>query len=158
MRIPKNLIETGKYTSGKEFVYKITQTPFQGYYYILDNLYYVGKEYNKDAPELIKITSSNTLLNRKSTSIFSLVSGITSQALKTPKITSVQPNIENNKVDTRYFSRQVNIQPIIIKEIDKESYDSLQNNPLYQTTFIGNGQTIDQANTQMPGLKAFLIG
>jgi hypothetical protein len=52
MRIPKNLIETGKYTSGKEFVYKITQTPFQGYYYILDNLYYVGKEYNKDAANI----------------------------------------------------------------------------------------------------------
>mgnify|MGYP000061509656 CR=1 FL=1 len=44
---------------------------------------------------------------------------------------------------------------------DEDSYKSLQSQPVYQTTFVGtyNGttQTIDQADQQVPGLKAFLV-
>jgi len=156
MRIPANIIETGKYTTGRELVYKETQTPYQGYYYILNNRYFVGKEYKVDAPELIKITQSNTLLFRPSTAIFSAISGITSKMLRPAKVSSVQSNIESNSTLIRYFSQQVNIKPTIIKEISKETYDSLQQNPLYITTFVGPTQNIDKANQQMPGLKAFL--
>ena len=158
MRIPKNIIETSKYTTGGELVYKESQTSYKGYYYILNNRYFVGKEYITTAPELIKIQQSNTLLYRPSTAIFSLVSGITSKSLRSPKIPSIQPNIESNLILARYFSQQVNVKPTIIKEISKETYDSLQGNPLYNTTFVGPNQNIDQANQQMPGLKAFLIG
>lgn len=158
MRIPKNIIETGKYTTGGEFVYKQTQASYKGYYYVLNNMYFAGKEYIVDAPELIKIEQSNTLLYRPSTSIFSAISGITSQVLKSPKVPSVQPNIESNFTPTRYFSQQVNIKPTIIKEISKETYDSLQGNSLFIITFVGPTQNIDQAEKQMPGLKAFLIG
>jgi hypothetical protein len=162
MRIPKNIIQTNKYTSGKEFVYKLTQTPYQGYYYILNNLFYIGKEYNQDAPELIKITQSNTLLYNSKTAIFSVISGISSQFLKIPKIKSIQSNIESNSIPVRYFSQQINIQPILIKEISKETYESIQEVSLYKTTFIGNYngniQTLDQADKQMPGLKSFLLG
>ena len=56
----------------------------------------------------------------------------------------------------------MNSNPITIKEIDEKTYVSLQGNSLYKTTFIGiyNGinQILDQANTQMPGLRTFLIG
>ena len=162
MRIPKNIIETSKYTSGKEFVYKLTQTPYQGYYYVLNNLFYVGKEYNQDAPELIKITQSNPLLYNSKTAIFSIISGISSQFLKIPKIKSIQTSVRDNSVETRYFSQQINIQPIIIKEISKETYESIQEVSLYKTTFVGNYngniQTLDQADKQMPGLKSFLLG
>ena len=98
------------------------------------------------------------MLFRGSTATFSLLSGITSQMLTSPKVTSVQPNTESNSVPERYFSSQINIQPTIIKEISKDTYDSLQGNSLYQTTFIGPTQSIDQADKQLPGLKAFLIG
>jgi hypothetical protein len=158
MRIPKNIIKTGKYTSGGELVYKETQTSYKGYYYILSNRYFVGKEYVADAPELIKIQQSNTLLFRPSTAIFSAVSGITSKSLRSPKVSSIQPNIESNPTPVRYFSQQINVKPITIKEISKETYDSLQGNSLYNTTFVGPTQNIDQANQQMPGLKSFLIG
>jgi hypothetical protein len=121
-------------------------------------LYYTGKEYNETAPEIVKIQQTNNMLFRSSTAIFSSLSGITSQMLQSPKITSVQPNTESNSVPERYFSSQINIQPTIIKEISKDTYDSLQGNALYKTTFVGPNQTIDQAEREMPGLKTFLEG
>ena len=158
MKIPKNVIQTGKYTSGGEFYFKITQAPYKGYYYILNDSYYVGKEYSENASEIIKIQQTNNMLFRGSTAIFSVISGITSQMLKPPKVTSVQSNIESNSISERYFSSQINVKPTLIKEINKDTYDSLQENPLYQTTFIGPTQSIDQAEKQLPGLKSFLEG
>lgn len=156
MRVPKNIIQTGQYTSGKEFVYKKTQAPYKGYYYSLNDSYYVGKEYKEKADELIKIAQSNALLNNSSTALFSAISGITSQMLRPANTPAIQSNIESNNVPVRYFMRQVNIQPVTIKEISKPVYDSLQGNPLYQTTFVSKDQNIDQADRQLPGLKAFL--
>ena len=158
MKIPKNIIKTGKYTSGGEFYFKITQAPYKGYYYILNNSYYAGKEYSENASEIIKIQQTNNMLFRGSTAIFSAISGITSQMLKLPKITSIQPNTESNSVPERYFSSQINVKPTTIKEISKDTYDSLQGNSFYKTTFIGSTQSIDQAEKQLPGLKAFLEG
>jgi hypothetical protein len=157
MRVPKNRIQTGKYTSGGEFLYKKTDTPYQGHYYILNNFYYAGKEFKDDAPELIKIVNANKLSFSSATSIFSVISGITSQKLRSPKI----PSIPVGKVrteDIRYFSKQVNVQPTTIKEISKETYESLQTNELYQTTIVGPNQSLDEANKKMPGLKDFLKG
>jgi len=158
MRIPANVIETGKYTSGGEFVYKSNQSPYKGYYYILNDRFFEGKEYKADAQEIIQIKESNTLLYRLATAAFSLASGITSQSLRQRPVPSVQSNIEGVFTPIRYFSRKVNIKPIIIKEISKETYDALQGDPLYQTTFVGPDQSIDQAEKQMPGLKDFLEG
>ena len=157
MKVPKNIIETGLYTSGKEFVYKTTQAPYKGPYYALNDSYYVGKEYNDKADEIIKIVQSNTLLNNSSTALFSAISGITSQVLRAVKTPAIQSNIESNSVPIRYFMRQVNVQPVTIKEISKEAYDSVQGNPLYQTTFVSKDQSIDQAERQLPGVKAFLL-
>lgn len=156
MKVPKNIIKTGKYTSGGEFYFKITQAPYKGYYYAINNKYYAGKEYDEKAPEIVKIQQANNLLFRGSTALFSILSGVTSQMLKPTKVTSTHPNIESNQVTIRYFSQKVNVRPTIIKEISKETYDSLQGDPLYITTFIGPTQNIDQAEKQMPGLKAFL--
>ena len=156
MKIPANVIETGKYTSGGEFVYKTNQTPYKGYYYILSNRFFAGKEYSADAQEIIQIKESNTLLYRLATAAFSLASGITSQSLRQKPVPSLQTNIEGTPTPIRYFSRKVNIKPITIKEISKETYDSLQGDSLYQTTFVGPNQSIDKAEKQMPGLKAFL--
>jgi hypothetical protein len=98
------------------------------------------------------------MLFNPSLAIFSVISGVTSQTLQSPKVTSVQSNTESNSIPERYFSSQVNIKPTVIKEISKDTYDSLQGNTLYQTTFIGPTQSIDQAEKQLPGLKAFLEG
>ena len=57
---------------------------------------------------------------------------------------------------TRYFIRKTNISPITIKEVSENTYSNFINDPLYQTTYVGPNQSIDQANNQLPGLKVWL--
>jgi hypothetical protein len=156
MRVPKNIIQVGKYTSGGEFVEELSNKPYQGYYYELNGSLYTGKEYSVNAVKIIKKQAQNQLYNNSNTAMFSFMSGITSQQLSVPPINSVSINTTS----TRFFAQKINVNPIIIKEVDEKSYISLQGTLLYKTTFIGNyngvNQTIDQANAQMPGLKTFL--
>lgn len=164
MRVPKNKIKTGKYTQGNEFVELLTNKPYQGHYYELSNKFYIGKEYNSDAIEIIKIQQQNQLYNlSQDAALFSFISGTTSQALTQPRVSSIPVQTEDllkaGLIDsTRYFSQKVNVNPILIKEISKETYDSLQGSPLYITTFIGPNQDINKADQQMPGLKTWLSG
>ena len=154
MRVPKNKIKTGKYTSGNEFVELLTNKAYQGYYYEMNSKFYIGKEFDTNAAELVRLQQQNQLYNQsRSTALFSFISGIASQALISPRVSGIPPQVV---AETRYFSQQTNVKPITIKEISKETYDSLQGNDLYKTTFIGPDQTIDQAEKQMPGLKTFL--
>ena len=156
MRVPKNIIQVGKYTSGGEFVEEKTNKPYQGYYFELNGSLYTGKEYSIDAIKIIKKQDQNQLYNSSNTALFSLVSGITSQQLSVPPINS----ISINTTSTRFFAQKINVNPIIIKEVDEKSYISVRGNPLYKTTFIGNyngvNQNVDQAEKQIPGLTAFL--
>ena len=165
MRVPKNIIQTGKYTSGGEFVEEKTNKPYQGYYYELNGSLYTGREYSIDAIKIIKKQDQNQLYNSSNTALFSLVSGITSQQLTVPPINSTNVNSLSDEglrsySSTRFFIQKINVNPIIIKEVDEKSYISVRGNPLYKTTFIGTynniNQTTDQAETQMPGLKTFL--
>lgn len=162
MGVPKNVIVTSKYTSGNEFVYAKTSSPYQGYYYEFNGKTFAGKEFNSKNPEILKKDSNkvNKLLNRNnSTIIYSLVSGITSQMLSTPSITSVPSIVDRTSIKPiRFYYKKVNSD--IIKEIDETTYSSLQSQPIYQTTFVGTykgiTQTVDQAEQQIPGVKAFL--
>ena len=156
MKVPKNIIQVGKYTSGGEFVEELSNKPYQGYYYELNGSLYTGKEYSVDAIKIIKKQAQNQLYNSTSTAMFSFMSGITSQQLSIPLINSVSINTTS----TRFFAQKINVNPIIIKEIDEKSYTSLQGTSLYKTTFVGNyngvNQNVDQAEAQIPGLKTFL--
>jgi hypothetical protein len=160
MRIPKNIISENLYTSGDEFVDIKTNALYQGYYYEYKAKFYAGDTFNYQAPEIVKIKASNSLLNNISTVIFSALSGITSQALTSAVVKGNPIDTENKTVI--FFSRQVNIQPTLIKSIDENTYISIQKDALYQTIYIGtykgNTITADQAYTQMPGLKEFLEG
>jgi hypothetical protein len=165
MKVPSNIIQTGKYTSGGEFVEELSNKPYQGHYYELNGSLYTGKEYSVNAVKIIKKQNQNQLYNSTSTAMFSFMSGITSQQLSVPPINSINVNNLSDEgiplgYSTRFFAQKININPITIKEIDEKSYTSLQGTPLYKTTFIGsyNGvnQNIDQAEAQIPGLKTFL--
>ena len=67
MRIPSNIIETGKYTVGKEFISTSDNKEYQGYYYQIGDRYFAGKVFDNRAPELKKIgnfgSSSSANLN-----------------------------------------------------------------------------------------------
>jgi hypothetical protein len=174
LNIPKNKIQEGKYTSGGEYIVESTNTVYTGYYYILNNEAFAGKEYNSKAPKLVLVKDRNKLLNRgKSLATFSLISGITSQILQTPKITSLpetdlenSPQKINNNTATKYYCRNTTQKDIIIKEIDEATYKTLKQNPIYQTTSVtfiaspgfarGIPQNLDQAEKELPGIKIFL--
>ena len=130
--IPADKILENQYTYGNDYTFQ-NGNYYKGYYCIItDTKYYTGKTYNDQSKELFKVQ--------------------TSQPTQNP--TSLPP--QNTSV--RYFIRKTNILPITIKEVNEDTYSACLNNPFYQTTFIGNNQTIDQANTQLPGLKIWLLG
>jgi hypothetical protein len=166
--IPLNAI-TIKYTSGNEFVNIKTNAPYTGNYYNFNNKIYAGKEYNPSNPELVKSQNSNKLLNNKATSVYSVVSGVSSQDLQTPKINSLPNKGKGITTDTpRFFCRNTTQKDIIIKEIDETTYNSLKTNPLYQTTSIifspspgyerGIPLNLNQAEKELPGITIFLAG
>lgn len=163
MKVPKNIIQTGKYTIGKDFINKKTHLPYQGYYYEINGKFFAGKEFNNNAPEIVKITSDqvNNLLLQAATFVYGKLS-------KTNlKDSSKIPSTINNSIEqgTRYFAKHNNVSPILIKEIDKDTFTQYQNNSLYQVIsiespegkYFSNQKSLDEAEKQMPGIKAFLL-
>ena len=166
IRIPQNIIIESKYTIGNEFILLSSYQVYQGYYYEINGKYFVGKDFNPDAPELQKILSlkSNNLLKIASSFIFGKISGININQKSTPTSIIYQPTEEDYSrgYSIRYFYKKINTTPIIIKETNQENYNLLINDPLYQVALIKwgtlkiNDTNLTQAEQQMPGLKAFL--
>ena len=137
--VPSNNILNNQYTRGGEFYYKSTGNLYQGYYCVVqDNKYYTGKTYTKISKELIKIPPVNPTGSVP---------------------TSISPT--KNVSGTRYFIRKVNVFPIAIKEVSKETYDQTID-PFYNKLSINGSQIysgsklLDEAEKKMPGLKLFL--
>jgi len=156
MRVPANIITENKYTIGKEYINKKTHKPYQGYYYELNNKFFAGKEFNNNAPELIKIKSDqvNNLLLTAATYVFGSLSKL---KLTDQKIPSFFFKYESN---IRYFTVKFNAKSLI-KEISKETFDQIQNNPLYLSVFLSydggfNDNELNEAETKIPGIKTFV--
>jgi hypothetical protein len=160
--VPSNLI-VSKYTQGSEFIRADNYASYQGYYYELRGKTYIGKEYNINAVELLKVNSNqvNTLIANPSTAVYGAVSEVNIPQPPTvaslPFQSNSTPTFPNN-TSIRFFYKKYNDN--IIKEINENGYKSLQPQPIYQTTFIGTykgkTQTIDQADQQISGLKTWL--
>jgi hypothetical protein len=161
LKLPKNIILTSKYTQGKEYMFVETYKEYQGYYYELNGKLFAGKEFDAYAPELIKLSSNkvNPLLTRLSTYVYGALSKNTNISLSTVfNSLSVDNNpfIDQSGEET-YYTRKINETPYSIKQISKDTYDSIQRNPIYQTVILKpDYSNIDQAEQQIPGLKAFL--
>lgn len=135
--IPADKILENQYTKGNEFVSLTTGKYYQGYYcIILDNKYYEGKTYNSQSKQLKKVDP-------------------------TP-VASPPVSLPPQKTPTRYFLKKINIFPVVIKEVDEQTYNSLINNVYYQRATVEtemvfrNSPELDKAERQMSGLKAFL--
>lgn len=166
-KIPSNLTVT-KYTIGGEYMYADTYKEYQGYYYEFGNKKYVGKEFSVSAPELIKINSDkiSPLLNNPSTFVYGVISNVD---LPRSNIFSIPFNSDDENVPREdingnplpsFYCRKINEKDIKIKEIDEKTFKSLQQNPIYQTTYVGyynnKTQSLEDAEKQLPGLKLFL--
>ena len=162
MRVPANLIKTN-YTAGKEYMYLSSYKEYQGYYYEMNNKFWVGKTYNSNSKELVKIElkNINTLLAQASTYVYGLVSGIKSSQLSSPRFISI-PKVDldiDTEGDETYYAKKLNVNPTIIKQINKETFDELKQDPFYQVISLKPDRSnLDQADKQMPGLKSFLLG
>jgi len=135
--VPADKILENQYTRGNEFVSLTTGKYYQGYYYIiLGNKYYEGKTYNSQSKQLKKVDPTPV----------------------PPPPVSLPPQT----TPTRYFLKKINIFPVVIKEVDEQTYNSLINNAYYQKATVEseiifrNSSELDKAERQMPGLKAWL--
>lgn len=165
LRVPQNKIKEKKYTSGGEYVIEKTNEDYKGYYYEFNNALYIGESFTTSSLKLIPVQERNKLLGRgKSLATFSVLSGITSQMLESPIITSViSKGFSFNKV-TKFFCKDKKTG--IIKEVDEDTYKSLSTNPLYESTTIqsepspgypgGIPQNLDKAEKEMPGISTFI--
>jgi hypothetical protein len=156
MRIPANIITENKYTIGKEFINRKTHKPYQGYYYELNNKFFAGKEFNNNAPELIKIKSDqvNNLLLTAATYIFGSLSKV---KLTDQKIPSFFFKYESN---IRYFTAKFN-EKSLIKEINEETFNQIKDNPLYVSLPLSydggfNDNELNEAENKIPGIKLFV--
>lgn len=155
LRVPQSQIITSKYTSGKEYIFNTTYREYIGYYYELNGKLFAGKEFSTTAPELIKMDSNkvNNLLTHPSTYIYGKISGV---KINNTKPTSFLYQYDSNK---RYFSYQITNK--LIKEIDKNNFDSLQANPIYTTitlSYVGgfDDTELKTAEIKTPGITEFV--
>jgi hypothetical protein len=159
MAIPSNIIQF-KSTSGGEYIDKATGAPYTGPYYELQGSFFAGRIYKENDPEIVPVSKANTLLKSFLTAAYSLASGMASQQFQSPVLNSVtnfNQGGESTSNTVRYFYRQTNVQPAVIKETDEDSYNTIINNPLFQTTTIGD-RSIEQAESQLPGIRDWLSG
>jgi len=159
IKIPLNLIKY-QYTSGKEFVYVVSNFKYQGHYYEFNNKFYAGKEFNLTNPEIQKTTSENvnTLLKQASTYLYGRISNI--NIGQPTKVSSYQYN-SSSPSDIRYFTTKINVKPSTIKEIDVITFNSISKDPLYQSvalSYIDGFKEVELNNAEqkIPGIKRYL--
>ena len=158
LRIPSNKVVNSQYTSGGEYMFESTYRDYQGYYYESNGNKYAGKEFNANAPLLIKINSSNvnTLLTNPSTYVYGAVSGI---ILNNQEPSSYYFNADTtNNVDRYFISKHNNN---IIKEIDQNTYGQFKNDSLYSSVSLYYQNTfkesdLNAAEQVIPGLKTYI--
>lgn len=131
MRVPSNMIEI-KYTSGNEFVFVFNYKYYQGYYYELNDKFFIGREFNVNAPEIIKANSKeiNTALTNPKT-------------YKYGSLSKIKPN--NSKLisipleftpSLKYLAKQIASNPIRIIFTTKEAFLNAANYPGFIFTSI----------------------
>ena len=134
---PKNKVSPSQYTKGNEYVFSSSGKDYIGYYYkAFDGKYFTGKTPSYDDFELViapDINNSskdyfyrNNIENNRILNILNPDLKSLPQTLL-PKPTLVTPTGEDytNGLFTRYFTKRINTNPIVIFEIDEQTYDDL---------------------------------
>lgn len=111
----------------------LTYQSYKGYYYELNGKFYIGQEFNFQAPQIVKMIPQNENPLRKNplTSVYSYLTNITLPNSNIPSITLKQASEEEtyrNK-EIIYIAKQLNTSKIFF--ISGETYIKEKNNPLY---------------------------
>ncbi len=170
IKIPSNKIQF-KYTSGGEYIVEKTYQKYQGYYYELNGKTFAGQSFDVNAPVLLKTNSDeiNSLLLNPKTALYGAISGIKLPSDTVPTYTYIptDADIENNQA-TRYFAKKINSNPILIREINEETYNKVIKElfssfqviaiPYTFTPGFSKGlpQDITSAEKEMSGITAWL--
>jgi len=161
IKLPSNIIVTSKYTSGDEYMFESTYNKYQGYYYELNGKLYAGKTFDSFAPVLIKIQSKdiNPALLNPATYVYAKLSGANSTQRE--PVSYYYDSSRPNNDAFRYFIQKRNVTPIIIKEINKATFDEFQNNPVYASVQLSYQNKYDQsevarAELVIPGISTFV--
>jgi len=161
MKVPSNIIVKSQYTQGKEFIYSDTYEIYQGYYYEMNSKYFIGRTFDPNAGEILKLQSDKVDKLKLNPKLFTFISLLKTKLPNTTKISSIIPDGRNS---TQYFAKKLNYSPILIKEINEETFTNLQTDPTYQILSLTlpasdyDPAILDQADKQMPGLKSFVLG
>jgi hypothetical protein len=167
MRYPKNQLKENLYTSGGEFIEVISNRIYSGYYWEGNGRYFVGKTVNNNANELRKITSTEIeklkISNNLPASLPSKINKNFTSLLNTNQSVSSIPPGSSTDTD-RYFIKQTNVNPILIKEVNKANFEQIKNNPIYQTLILSSNTIylsspeLNKAEITFPGITSFLFG
>lgn len=166
MRFPKNQLKENQYTSGGEFINPTTNSVYSGFYWEDNGRYFIGKTLDFNATEIKKITSGAikrlNVFNSLPSSVHGVLSNnaITFLANSTSTPAGIPPN--SNKGAIRYFIKQTNSTPILIREVNQDTFKQIRSNPIYQTIaikreniYVGS-KDLDTAEAIFPGIKEFL--
>ena len=166
MRFPKNQLKENQYTSGGEFINPTTNSVYSGFYWEDNGRYFIGKILDFNATEIKKITSGAikrlNVFNSLPSSVHGVLSNnaITFLANSTSTPAGIPPN--SNKGAIRYFVKQTNSTPILIREVNQDTFKQIRSNPIYQTIaikreniYVGSNE-LDTAEAIFPGIKGFL--
>ena len=160
MRYPKNQLKENLHTPGGEFIDTSNNRVYSGYYWEINGRYFIGKtasnnaiELKKASPEEIQKAQLNKTEGINNISKGTILSSNTN-------VTSIPANTSTSNI--RYFSKQINVAPVVIKEINKDTFDNIKGNGLYQTLSLSsdsiypNSPALNVAEKNFFGIKSFL--
>jgi len=152
--IPKSRIQESLYTNGTGIGQNIAlryisdKKPYLGSYNIVNGIKYsTGKTFDNNSQSLETYNPLATIASS------------VAAAGSIPTLSNSLFRSNSSPSSTRYFYKDLGTSTISIKEINNSAYNELANKPSsnYQViTYDQNTQTLEEANSQMPGLASFL--
>jgi len=159
MRAPKNIAKVN-YTSGEKYL-DSNYNPYTGYYCEVKGKAYPGKVYTGKSKQLI--LASSLVKNNKVNGYYFNINDVIPEEDEEGNIST------DEKFVLRYFIKYIHTIPVYIKEINIDTYNSVKNNPLYQTVVLNcdvtgafrkggtfNIDEVEQADKKMSGIKLYL--
>lgn len=157
MKVPANIISENLYTIGKEFVFADSYKEYQGYYYEISDKFFAGREFNTNAPRLLKLNSDeiNSLRLNPQTSTYA---SLKRTRIPSSKIPSIPLELT---AGIKYLAKQANLTPIRIIFTTEKTYLESAKYPEFIFTAISfepefGFEITDENRKAIPEIDIFL--